>query len=159
MFYSTCKQETFTQCWVKVGAPSTTLANINPAMVERLVCRFEACTHSLIFRPVKKIHWPNVGSMLGHRLRRWPSIEPTVDQCIVFAGRCALWWNCHNNMKSCVQSHAKCASDDEAKVSDAGSMPDHRRRHWATFTGLCIANYRSLYWKRPLLTRWTLITP
>ena len=24
--------------------------------------------------------------MLGHRLRRWPNIEPTLGQCIVFVG-------------------------------------------------------------------------
>ena len=36
--------------------------------------------------PGNMIHWPNVGSMLGHRLRRWPSIGPTLGQCIVFAG-------------------------------------------------------------------------
>ena len=24
--------------------------------------------------------------MLGHRLRRWPNIKPTLFQCIVFAG-------------------------------------------------------------------------
>ena len=32
------------------------------------------------------IHWPNVCSMLGHRLRRWPNTEPTLGQCVVFAG-------------------------------------------------------------------------
>ena len=26
-----------------------------------------------------------VGSMLAHRLRRWPNIEPTMGQCPVFA--------------------------------------------------------------------------
>ena len=25
--------------------------------------------------------------MLVHRLRRWPSINPTMDECVVFAGR------------------------------------------------------------------------
>ena len=36
--------------------------------------------------PVSTIHRPNVGSMLHHRLRRWPSIEPTSGLCMVFAG-------------------------------------------------------------------------
>ena len=31
-------------------------------------------------------HSPYVGSMLAHRLRRWPNIEPTHGQCFVFAG-------------------------------------------------------------------------
>ena len=26
----------------------------------------------------------NVGPMLGHRLRRWPNIEPTFGECVVF---------------------------------------------------------------------------
>ena len=27
----------------------------------------------------------NVGSMLGHRLRRWPNIEPAMGQCTVLS--------------------------------------------------------------------------
>ena len=30
-------------------------------------------------------HSPNAGSMLGHRRRRWSSIEPTSGGCLVFA--------------------------------------------------------------------------
>ena len=30
---------------------------------------------------------PNDGSMLGHRLRRWPNIEPTLGQRLVFASQ------------------------------------------------------------------------
>ena len=29
---------------------------------------------------------PKVGSMLTHRLRRWPNIEPTLGERLVFAG-------------------------------------------------------------------------
>ena len=29
------------------------------------------------------IHLFNVGSMLGQRLRRWPSIKTALDQCLV----------------------------------------------------------------------------
>ena len=29
---------------------------------------------------------PNGGLMLAHRLRRWPSIRPALDQRLVFAG-------------------------------------------------------------------------
>ena len=43
------------------------------------------------------IRWPNVGWMLCHRLRRWPSIQPTLVQLIVLAwkksrGRHLLDW-------------------------------------------------------------------
>ena len=35
--------------------------------------------------PVNKMDLSNVGFMLDHRLRRWPNVEPTLDQVIVFA--------------------------------------------------------------------------
>ena len=35
--------------------------------------------------PVSTAHRPDVSLMLHHRLRRWPSIEPTLGLCIVFA--------------------------------------------------------------------------
>ena len=38
--------------------------------------------------PASTIHWPNIGTMLNHRLRRWFNIEPTLGQCIVFARTC-----------------------------------------------------------------------
>ena len=31
-------------------------------------------------------HSPNAVSMLAHRLRRWPNIETTLGECLVFAG-------------------------------------------------------------------------
>ena len=40
--------------------------------------------------PVNTIHWTIVGSMLAKLRRRWTNIEPTMDQCIVFAGNCLL---------------------------------------------------------------------
>ena len=36
--------------------------------------------------PANAGHCPCVGSMLAHRLRRWPNIEPTHGQCPVFSG-------------------------------------------------------------------------
>ena len=33
----------------------------------------------------------HVGLMLGHRLRRWPNIKPTLLQCVVFAGKLILY--------------------------------------------------------------------
>ena len=35
--------------------------------------------------PSNRIHWANVGLMLGQRRRRWPNIKPALAQCIVFA--------------------------------------------------------------------------
>ena len=37
-------------------------------------------------RPANTGHSPKVGSMLAQRLRRWSNIEPTLDECFVFAG-------------------------------------------------------------------------
>ena len=34
------------------------------------------------------IHSANVGTMLAHRLRRWPSTVPTLAEHLVFAGIC-----------------------------------------------------------------------
>ena len=32
------------------------------------------------------IHWPNVGLLLAHRLRRWPNSKPALVQPLMFAG-------------------------------------------------------------------------
>ena len=36
--------------------------------------------------PANTIHWPNVALLLARRLRRRPGINPTLGQCIGFAG-------------------------------------------------------------------------
>ena len=36
--------------------------------------------------PANTRHQPNVGTMLAHRLRRWPNIAPRLGGCLVFAG-------------------------------------------------------------------------
>ena len=36
--------------------------------------------------PANTGRWPNVGLMLGHRLRRWPNIDPALGQRLVIAG-------------------------------------------------------------------------
>ena len=43
-------------------------------------------TTNLELYPANTGHCPCVGSMLTHRLRRFPNIEPTHGQCPVFAG-------------------------------------------------------------------------
>ena len=49
--------------------------------------------------PANTIHCTNVGSMLVHRLRRWPNIEPTLVQCILL--------NQHRYIVSCFQTRFK----------------------------------------------------
>ena len=39
--------------------------------------------------PVSRMHWPNFGSLLGQRLRRWPNNEPTLSQCWEIV--CSSW--------------------------------------------------------------------
>ena len=39
----------------------------------------------------KTTHWPKVGSMLDYRLRRWPNIEPPLNQCVVFTDMPQGW--------------------------------------------------------------------
>ena len=36
--------------------------------------------------PADTTHWPNVGSLLGQRRRRWANNYPTLGQCLVFSG-------------------------------------------------------------------------
>ena len=46
----------------------------------------QSCTLTVRIFPANTIHSPIVGSMLGQRRRRWPSIEPALSECLVFAG-------------------------------------------------------------------------
>ena len=68
-------------------------ANINPKLAQNLVLsgsgRRKKCRYFTIIKttPARTRHWPNVVSMLGHRLRRWPSIETTKGQCLVLAAK------------------------------------------------------------------------
>ena len=39
-----------------------------------------------IHYPENMIHWPNVGSILGQRRRRWTDIDPTLAQFIMLTG-------------------------------------------------------------------------
>ena len=64
--------------------------------------------------PANTKHWTNVGSMLTHRLRRWSNIDPTLYQCLVFAGTSAA-----NTRHS----------------PDVGLMVGQRRRQWTYRTG------------------------
>ena len=36
--------------------------------------------------------WPNAGSMLGHRLRRWLSIDPTLDEWLCLPVSGSVFW-------------------------------------------------------------------
>ena len=65
--------------WMKgVDAGSHCIARLGRIFVEvAIYCRQYQ---------VSKTHEPNVGSMLVHRLRRWPRIDPALGHCLVFAG-------------------------------------------------------------------------
>ena len=43
--------------------------------------------------PANTSTWPNAVSMLAHRLRRWPNIETTLGQVLVFAGMLQVYYN------------------------------------------------------------------
>ena len=45
--------------------------------------------------PANRRHWTIVGSMLVHRLRRWPNIDRAMVQCLLFAG-ILLQWKANN---------------------------------------------------------------
>ena len=42
--------------------------------------------------PANTTRLPNAGSMLAHRLRRWPIIDPALGKRVVFAGRWGPRW-------------------------------------------------------------------
>ena len=42
--------------------------------------------HRGVVVPAGATHWAGVGLVLDRRLRRWPSIEPALARCVVFAG-------------------------------------------------------------------------
>ena len=46
----------------------------------------ECAIFVVTYVPVNTERWSNGGSMLAHRLRRWPNIDPTLGQRLVFAG-------------------------------------------------------------------------
>ena len=54
--------------------------------------------------PANTGHCSCVGSMLGQRRRRWTNIEPTHEQCPVFAGM-RLFYVGMNSMEHTLRSH------------------------------------------------------
>ena len=54
-----------------------------------LALRFEKAARNFpkVSIPANTRRSPDIGSMLTHRLRRWPNIEPTLGECLEFAGR------------------------------------------------------------------------
>ena len=77
----TRKKEKLTQCLVNVGPPSATLAQQEPSIRWMYLVFWDAQYLANTRR------WANFVLMLGHRLRRWPIINPTLAQCLVFAER------------------------------------------------------------------------
>ena len=59
----------------------------------------KACQGAII--PANTRHWAIVGSMLFHRLRRWPNIEPTLAWCLVFAGIITTFYRSNANSSNC----------------------------------------------------------
>ena len=117
------------------------------------------------FIPANTIHWPNVLSMLAHRLRRWSIIELTLGQCLLFAGlpvivtmlfskgrpgqRPVFWWQ---TLSYKVLSHGRlfCPphTANTTQLPNVWPMLGQRRRRWAgigqtlsrcvVFAGICI---------------------
>ena len=50
--------------------------------MNRLRLKWGQCVH-----PKNTRHSPNEGTVVAHRLRRWPSIVPTLGECLVLAGQ------------------------------------------------------------------------
>ena len=77
-----------------------------------------------MFCPLEPIY--NVGLMLGQRLRRWPSIDQTLYQCVLFAGK--------GTSSSCASFHSSLKNStlmntygDVHLVLLLGTIIPHRR--------------------------------
>ena len=73
------------QFWLRVGPASLTVCqywdSTGPeTRVVRPLYITSVGSICLLWRPTSTIYWPHAGSMLGHRLRRWPNISPTLGQ-------------------------------------------------------------------------------
>ena len=79
-------------------------------------------------------HRPDVGLLLAHRLRRWPNSEPTLDQCLMFAGMAVSLigmerrWDTWSFMRIAESIRQTLIPDDS--VQDSRSIPAASlRRH------------------------------
>ena len=120
------------RCWGNVGQPSTTLA--------QLWFSFSclSCTHSCPCINTK--YEPDVGSMLGHRLRRWPNIDPTPGPyvtCLLGIGR---------------SRNAERGSSWASVADDISTSRQHWFNEWLllhTWPHVVTTFYCVIFWKRP----------
>ena len=54
---------------------------------ERKQNNFSTSKNNGLPRGPNKRRYHNISSMLGHRLRCWPNIKPTLAECLAFAGK------------------------------------------------------------------------
>ena len=73
----------------KIRMLSTYLISIMPiSCIEDIISIYLSDKGSQICDPSKNELLTNIGSMLDHRLRRWPNIEPTSCHSVMFPGMC-----------------------------------------------------------------------
>ena len=83
---------TLNQWWVTLPAK----CNVDSMLVQY---QPTVCNASLILNqhwfalPANAKHWPNVVSRLGHRLRRWPNLEPALGESLWADGWCLMLVN------------------------------------------------------------------
>ena len=53
-------------------------------------------------------HWPIAVSMLGHRLRRWPNIEPAMGECLMVTGAYVPIYIEGGNPGVCIYRRTSC---------------------------------------------------
>ena len=67
--YPPSQQDTLTQCWFNDGPSSEKLGQH---------------VYRVRYIPANTTRWPNAGTIVSHRLRRWANISPAVGQRVVF---------------------------------------------------------------------------
>ena len=98
-------------------------------------------------------HWPIVGSMLGQRLRRWPNMDPTMSECLLFAGRShrsQIWMRTGVlGLTKQNETFAQCWFQWWASVADAGPTLHQHRVHVTL----------EPYWYRNIITYRSIMLP
>ena len=84
--------------------------------------------------PVKQTHWTNVGLMLGHRLRCWPNIKPSLVQCIVLTGMVCWALSYHVSSQPFYHQQSNNGEIYLTVLSTGQSCLGHKTHFWSWLT-------------------------
>ena len=105
------------------------------SMMAALNCTLCRCVDHKSSTPVSTTTWTNVGLMLGHCLRRWPNINPTLvvfTRSAFFSHLVLIYPYTTLNKQMNGENEAFCKSEitDSSRSPSVGSMFGQRRKRW-----------------------------